>query len=39
MQYHLYQEWQQRPQENLDLFARVKLSAIPFTPFGIIRGK
>lgn len=39
VQYHLFHEWQQRPQENLDLFARVKLSAIPYTPFGIIKEK
>jgi glycosyltransferase involved in cell wall biosynthesis len=37
IQYHLYHEWQPRPQENLDLFAQVKLSAVPFTPFGIIK--
>ena len=37
IQYHLFHELQQRPQENLDLFAQVKLFAVPFTPFGIIR--
>jgi glycosyltransferase involved in cell wall biosynthesis len=39
IQYHLYHERQHHPQENLDLFAKVKLSAVPFTPFGIIREK
>ena len=39
VQYHLYHEWQPRPQENLDLFEQVKLSSVPFTPFGIIKEK
>ena len=39
IQYHLYHERQHHPKENLDLFAQIKLSAIPFTPFGIIREK
>ena len=39
VQYHLYHERQHHPQENLDLFAKVKLSAAPFTPYGIIKEK
>jgi Glycosyltransferases, probably involved in cell wall biogenesis len=39
VQYHLYHERQHHPQENLDLFAKVKLSATPFTPYGIIKEK
>jgi glycosyltransferase involved in cell wall biosynthesis len=39
VQYHLYHERQHHPKENLDLFSRIKLSAISFTPFGIIREK
>jgi glycosyltransferase involved in cell wall biosynthesis len=39
VQYHLYHERQHHPQENLDLFAQIKLSAIPFTPYGILREK
>ena len=39
VQYHLYHERQHHPQENLDLFTQIKLAAIPFTPFGIIKEK
>jgi hypothetical protein len=39
VQYHLYHERQYHPRENLDLFAKVKLSATPFTPYGIIKEK
>jgi glycosyltransferase involved in cell wall biosynthesis len=39
VQYHLYHQRQHHPRENLDLFAQIKLSAIPYTPFGIIREK
>jgi glycosyltransferase involved in cell wall biosynthesis len=39
VQYHLYHERQHHPKENLDLFAKVKLSAVSYTPFGINREK
>ena len=39
IQYHLYHNYQKRPQENLDLFAKVKTNAVSFTPFGIIKEK
>jgi glycosyltransferase involved in cell wall biosynthesis len=39
IQYHLYHKRQHHPKENLDLFAQVKLTAIPSTPFGIIKVK
>jgi len=35
VQYHLYHELQKRPQENLDLFNKVKASRLAVTPFGI----
>ena len=35
VQYHLYHKIQERPQKNLDLFNKVKLSGDHFTPFGI----
>lgn len=35
VQYHLYHKLQERPQENLDLFAEIKKSALFYTPFGI----
>lgn len=35
VQYHLYHKLQKRPQENLDLFAKIKKSRLSFTPFGI----
>lgn len=37
VQYHLYHKIQDRPQKNLDLFAKIKESAIAYTPFGINR--
>jgi glycosyltransferase involved in cell wall biosynthesis len=37
VQYHLYHKLQDRPQENLDLFEKVKLAANFFTPFGILK--
>ena len=39
IQYHLYHNYQNHPQENLDLFAKVKTNAVSFTPFGIIKEK
>jgi glycosyltransferase involved in cell wall biosynthesis len=39
IQYHLYHNYQKRPQENLDLFAKVRSAAVSFTPFGIIKEK
>jgi glycosyltransferase involved in cell wall biosynthesis len=35
VQYHLYHKLQERPQQNLELFERVKNSRIPATPFGL----
>jgi glycosyltransferase involved in cell wall biosynthesis len=35
VQYHLYHKLQHRPQENLDLFNKIKASGKAFTPFGI----
>ncbi len=35
VQYHLYHKLQERPQKNLDLFAKIKESGLLFTPFGI----
>ena len=35
VQYHLYHKLQERPQKNLDLFAKIKESGLLYTPFGI----
>ena len=35
VQYHLYHKMQERPQQNLELFEKVKNSRIPATPFGL----
>jgi len=35
VQYHLFHKLQDRPQKNLDLFAKIKESGLAFTPFGI----
>ncbi len=35
VQYHLYHKLQERPQQNLELFEKVKNSRIPATPFGL----
>jgi glycosyltransferase involved in cell wall biosynthesis len=35
VQYHLYHQLQERPQQNLDLFNIVKAEGKAFTPFGI----
>ena len=35
VQYHLHHRLQERPQENLDLFAKIKESGEAYTPFGI----
>lgn len=35
VQYHLYHILQERTQENLDLFNKIKDSGLAFTPFGI----
>lgn len=35
VQYHLYHKLQERPQQNLELFEKVKNSLIPATPFGL----
>lgn len=37
VQYHLYHRLQVRPEENLELFKKVKEEKLSFTPFGIIR--
>ncbi|MCU7494895.1 MAG: glycosyltransferase [Ignavibacteria bacterium] len=37
VQYHLYHVLQVRPEENLELFRKIKESKLAFTPFGIIR--
>ncbi|MDR3609375.1 MAG: glycosyltransferase [Ignavibacteriaceae bacterium] len=39
IQYHLYHNYQERPQENLDLFAQIKSSGISYTPYGINKKK
>lgn len=39
VQYHLYHKLQERPQENLDLFNKIKESGLAFTPFGIERSE
>jgi glycosyltransferase involved in cell wall biosynthesis len=39
IQYHLYHDYQKRPQENLDLFALVRSTAVSYTPYGIIKKK
>jgi glycosyltransferase involved in cell wall biosynthesis len=35
VQYHLYHKLLERPQENLDLFSKIKEAGLAFTPFGI----
>ncbi|MGE5429649.1 MAG: glycosyltransferase [Syntrophomonadaceae bacterium] len=37
VQYHLYHVLQARPQENLELFSKIKESKLSFTPCGIIK--
>lgn len=37
VQYHLYHKLQPRPEENLELFKKVKSEKNPFTPYGISR--
>ncbi|MCU7490823.1 MAG: glycosyltransferase [Bacteroidota bacterium] len=37
VQYHLYHVLQARPEENLELFRKIKESKESFTPFGILR--
>ncbi len=39
IQYHLYHKLLPRPQENLDLFKRVKSEKSPFTKFGIVKSE
>jgi hypothetical protein len=35
VQYHLYHQLLERPQENLSLFNNIKEEKLSFTPFGI----
>lgn len=35
VQYHFFHKLQDRPQKNLDLFAKIRESGLAFTPFGI----
>lgn len=37
VQYHLYHKSLERPQQNFDLFEKVKNAKEPFTPFGITK--
>lgn len=37
VQYHLYHVLQVRPQENLELFSKIKEAKLSFTPFGIVK--